>query len=65
VRIDATPDQAAGGQSARGRALSRRAMRRHVRRAQQPSTAPDTALVVDRGAAQRLILTDVLGRRGD
>lgn len=60
VRLDATPAEAASGQSSRGRALTRRAMRRHVRRAHRPGTP--AALVVDRAGAGRLSLADVLGR---
>ncbi|TFV66967.1 UNVERIFIED_ORG: Zeta toxin [Bacillus sp. AZ43] len=65
VWIDASPEVAAGGQSARGRAISGRAMRRHVQRAlhQHPAGAAADALVVDRGRAARLTLVGVLGPR--
>jgi predicted kinase len=64
VRLDAPPELAAGGQAARGRALSPRAMRRHVERARRGTTTPRAApaLVVDRRRADRLALADVIGR---
>ena len=63
VQLDTTPELAAAGQSARGRAISDRAMRRHVERAHRLSAThvPD-ALVVDRRLAGRLTLREVLGR---
>lgn len=60
VRIDASPDVAASGQAARGRAVSARAMRRHVERARSLSDEP--ALVVDRAGAADLTIADVLRR---
>ena len=63
VRLDATPEVAADGQSARGRALSARAMRRHVERAHRLAATPEPdALVLDRQAAGKLTLSEVLGR---
>ena len=68
VVVEASPDEAAGGQSARGRVLSGRAMRRHVDRAERfrgSAVAADVAavpLVVDRRRAARLTVAEVLGR---
>ena len=60
VHLDAGPELAAEGQSARGRVLSERAMRRHVQRSARASSAPD-ALVVDRRRADALRLAEILG----
>lgn len=63
VQLVADPELAAAGQSARGRVLSERAMRRHVERASRvPSTHAQGGLVVDRHGADRLTLVDVLPR---
>ena len=59
VHLDAGPELAAEGQSARGRVLSERAMRRHLERSSRAATAPD-ALVVDRPGSDRLDLAGIL-----
>ena len=61
VLLDAGPELAAEGQSARGRTLSERAMRRHVERSARAPSEPD-ALVVDRRRAASLTVAEVLGR---
>jgi hypothetical protein len=72
VLIDAAPDLARTGQTARGRALSARAMRRHTRRwgrlrqalAEQDGGVDgdlESVVVADRQRAAALTLADVLG----
>ena len=61
VHLDAGPELAAAGQSARGRTLPERAMRRHVQRSARAPSAPD-ALVVDRRRAASLTVSGVLDR---
>jgi len=60
VHLDAGPELAAEGQSARGRRLSERAMRRHVQRSAGAAAAQD-AFVVDRRRADALRLAEILG----
>jgi predicted kinase len=59
VHLDAGPELAVEGQSARGRVLSERAMRRHLERSCRAAAAPD-ALVVDRRGSDRLDLAGIL-----
>jgi predicted kinase len=65
VHLDATPELAADGQSARGRTLSDRAMRRHVERAHRRprvgAGAEAPTLIVDRQTVSRLTVAAVLG----
>ncbi|SFL55710.1 AAA family ATPase [Geodermatophilus ruber] len=71
VLVEATPEEAFGGQLTRGRALTSRAMRRHTRRwadllaaarsADGVPGIPDT-VVVRRAEAGRLGLRDLLGQ---
>jgi len=62
VHLDADPELAAHGQSARGRVLSERAMRRHVERSSRVRAAPgQDVLVVDRQGSDHLHLADILG----
>lgn len=61
VQIDAGPELAAAGQSARGRVLSARAMRRHLERSSRAAGAPGRdVLVVDRCEGDRLDLAGIL-----
>ncbi|WP_448639527.1 AAA family ATPase [Geodermatophilus sp. URMC 63] len=71
VLLDTSPEEAAAGQRIRGRRIPAARMRRHAARwaAWQQARAaaagphgPGDVLVVDRGAARRLTLDDVLGR---
>ncbi|RBY81235.1 Zeta toxin [Blastococcus sp. TF02-09] len=63
VHLDTGPELAAAGQSARGRVLSERAMRRHLERSARVRAAsgPDV-LVVDRRGSDRLDLAGILRR---
>jgi hypothetical protein len=61
VVLDVSPEEAAGGQAARGRAIPARAMRRHTARWAALRHTPGS-LVVDRGAAGRLSPGELLGR---
>ncbi|CAA9424810.1 MAG: hypothetical protein AVDCRST_MAG66-2865, partial [uncultured Pseudonocardia sp.] len=61
VHLDVGPELAAAGQSARGRALSGRAMRRHLERSSRATAAPERdVLVVDRRRSDRLDLAGIL-----
>jgi len=59
VHLDAGPELAAAGQSARGRVLSDRAMRRHLERSSRAVAAD--ALMIDRRRADALRLAEILG----
>ena len=61
VHLDAGPELAAAGQSARGRVLSARAMRRHLERSSRAEAAPERdVLVVDRRGSDVLTLAEIL-----
>jgi predicted kinase len=60
VLIAASPELAADGQAARGRAISPRAMRRHTARWSRLLQDGTSASVVDRTAADRLTMADLL-----
>ena len=68
VLVDASPEDARAGQTARGRAISEAALRRHATRWDQllRSAHEDEhlqhAVVVDRSGADRLTLADLVGR---
>ena len=71
VLLDASRDLAESGQSARGRAIPARSMRRHATRwrallrsvaGPDGGAGPAAVTVVDRPRADRLVLADVLGR---
>jgi predicted kinase len=61
VHLQTDPVLAVEGQSARGRVLPERAMRRHVERSSRLAGAQD-ALVLDRSGADRLTLAQILSR---
>lgn len=60
VQLDTGSELAVAGQSARGRVLSERAMRRHVERIGRLPAGAQDALVVDRPGADVLTLAGVL-----
>ncbi len=61
VHLDVGSDLAAAGQSARGRVLSARAMRRHVERSARAAVVPGQHVwVVDRQGSDRLDLAGLL-----
>ncbi len=61
VHLDVGSDLAAAGQSARGRVLSARAMRRHVERSARTAVVPGQHVwVVDRQGSDRLDLAGLL-----
>jgi hypothetical protein len=71
VLLDTSPEVAESGQTARGRAIPARSMRRHAARwrtllesaaAPAGDAGPAAVTVVDRPRADRLTLADVLGR---
>jgi hypothetical protein len=61
VHLDAGPELAAAGQSARGRVLSQRAMRRHLERSSRAAADPEGGvLVVDRRGSDLLDVAGIL-----
>ena len=66
VHLDADPGLATEGQSARGRVLSERAMRRHVERSSRAGAAPEPdVLIVDRRGSDVLTLAEILQANPD
>ena len=63
LQLDTSLELAVSGQAARGRAISDRAMRRHVERSSRRPATPERhpALVVDRRRANEITLAEVLG----